>query len=409
MEAPSISDSIYNPHNQPFLNFNTSDPSLAPDQHPHMASSHASTIDQDRQPFIKMEDLQLPVELTSINPAGLQAPSQAPSKPTKKRKSWGQVLPEPKTSLPPRKRAKTEDEKEQRRIERIKRNRAAAHTSRERKRLEAEGLAERNDELTKQLAYAIAQIEACKVQLGGSLPQVTQEMVNEQLNGEVFSERRASSTVDPRRSFASSTPEYIDNEDSSCKSETQPTTPLPSHPIEAMVYTSDETQHSAAMLWDLQCPTDVFHRLLMTRAGQASFQTVILCLISISLRACYQTLLMTIWSMFPSKMRLMMASSPTPRTSSTSTSSLTRTTCLTQPRPCKLTSAPIISAMGLASHGSSASALLRSNGRDVDGEKEMKLLLARSLHRFLAGRRPGKHVERWKRSEFDGKQDPGDG
>ncbi|KAK5005213.1 transcription factor that binds to CRE motif, partial [Cryomyces antarcticus] len=165
-----------------------------------------------------------------------------------KRKSWGQVLPEPKTSLPPRKRAKTEDEKEQRRIERIKRNRAAAHTSRERKRLEAEGLAERNDELTKQLAYAIAQIEACKVQLGGSLPQVTQEMVNEQLNGEVFSERRASSTVDPRRSFASSTPEYIDNEDSSCKSETQPTTPLPSHPIEAMVYTSDETQHSAAML-----------------------------------------------------------------------------------------------------------------------------------------------------------------
>ncbi|KAK5155339.1 hypothetical protein LTR04_005823 [Oleoguttula sp. CCFEE 6159] len=214
MEAPSISDSIYNPHNQPFLNFNTSDPSLAPDQHPHMASSHASTIDQDRQPFIKMEDLQLPVELTSINPAGLQAPSQAPSKPTKKRKSWGQVLPEPKTSLPPRKRAKTEDEKEQRRIERIKRNRAAAHTSRERKRLEAEGLAERNDELTKQLAYAIAQIEACKVQLGGSLPQVTQEMVNEQLNGEVFSERRASSTVDPRRSFASSTPEYIDNEDS---------------------------------------------------------------------------------------------------------------------------------------------------------------------------------------------------
>lgn len=63
------------------------------------------------------------------------------SKPAKKRKSWGQELPEPKTALPPRKRAKTDDEKEQRRIERIKRNRAAAHNSRERKRQEAENLA----------------------------------------------------------------------------------------------------------------------------------------------------------------------------------------------------------------------------------------------------------------------------
>jgi len=59
-------------------------------------------------------------------------------KPTKKRKSWGQELPTPKTNLPPRKRAKTEDEKEQRRIERVLRNRAAAQTSRERKRLEVE-------------------------------------------------------------------------------------------------------------------------------------------------------------------------------------------------------------------------------------------------------------------------------
>ncbi|EGV66224.1 hypothetical protein CANTEDRAFT_112767 [Yamadazyma tenuis ATCC 10573] len=39
-----------------------------------------------------------------------------------------------KTTLPPRKRAKTEEEKEQRRIERILRNRRAAHQSREKKR-----------------------------------------------------------------------------------------------------------------------------------------------------------------------------------------------------------------------------------------------------------------------------------
>ena len=63
------------------------------------------------------------------------------SKPANKRKSWGQQLPEPSTSLPPRKRAKTDGEKEQRRIERIKRNRAAAHNSRERKRQETDTLA----------------------------------------------------------------------------------------------------------------------------------------------------------------------------------------------------------------------------------------------------------------------------
>jgi transcriptional activator HAC1 len=77
---------------------------------------------------------------TSSTPAS-STQSQTPEpKAAKKRKSWGQVLPEPKTNLPPRKRAKTEDEKEQRRIERVRRNRLAAHNSRERKRVEVENL-----------------------------------------------------------------------------------------------------------------------------------------------------------------------------------------------------------------------------------------------------------------------------
>lgn len=46
-------------------------------------------------------------------------------------------------SLPPRKRAKTKDEKEQRRIERIMRNRQAAHASREKKRKHLEELEQR--------------------------------------------------------------------------------------------------------------------------------------------------------------------------------------------------------------------------------------------------------------------------
>ncbi|KAB8295817.1 hypothetical protein EYC80_008639 [Monilinia laxa] len=89
--------------------------------------------------------------------AGTPAPEK---KPVKKRKSWGQQLPEPKTNLPPRKRAKTEDEKEQRRVERVLRNRRAAQSSRERKRQEVEALEaekrqierRRNNDLELQLA-----------------------------------------------------------------------------------------------------------------------------------------------------------------------------------------------------------------------------------------------------------------
>ncbi|KAL1892314.1 transcription factor that binds to CRE motif [Sporothrix stenoceras] len=92
--------------------------------------------------------------LLAASDAGVDAESSASpdKKPAKKRKSWGQVLPEPKTNLPPRKRAKTEDEKEQRRVERVLRNRRAAQSSRERKRLEVEALEIRNQELEAQLA-----------------------------------------------------------------------------------------------------------------------------------------------------------------------------------------------------------------------------------------------------------------
>ncbi|KAI4156244.1 MAG: hypothetical protein L6R39_001132 [Caloplaca ligustica] len=97
------------------------------------------------------DDLFPPQETVSMAETTLSASTPAASvcdlkeegddkKPVKKRKSWGQELPVPKTNLPPRKRAKTEDEKEQRRIERVLRNRQAAQSSRERKRQEVEKL-----------------------------------------------------------------------------------------------------------------------------------------------------------------------------------------------------------------------------------------------------------------------------
>ncbi|KLU90558.1 transcriptional activator hac1 [Magnaporthiopsis poae ATCC 64411] len=94
----------------------------------------------------------------SADPATAATPAaeatSTEKKQTKKRKSWGQVLPEPKTNLPPRKRAKTEDEKEQRRVERVLRNRRAAQSSRERKRLEVEALEQRNKQLEQKLAQS---------------------------------------------------------------------------------------------------------------------------------------------------------------------------------------------------------------------------------------------------------------
>ncbi|KAI4213220.1 MAG: hypothetical protein LQ351_004166 [Letrouitia transgressa] len=97
------------------------------------------------------DDYYPPRETISLSETTLMDPSTPESvcepkddaeekKPAKKRKSWGQELPTPKTNLPPRKRAKTEDEKEQRRIERVLRNRQAAQSSRERKRQEVEKL-----------------------------------------------------------------------------------------------------------------------------------------------------------------------------------------------------------------------------------------------------------------------------
>lgn len=54
--------------------------------------------------------------------------------PKKKRKAWGQPVPEIVPILPPRKRAKTVEEKEQRKNERILRNRRAADKSRQRQK-----------------------------------------------------------------------------------------------------------------------------------------------------------------------------------------------------------------------------------------------------------------------------------
>ena len=227
-------------------------------------------------------------------------------KPTKKRKSWGQELPTPKTNLPPRyafipphssshlltpissKRAKTEDEKEQRRIERVLRNRQAAQSSRERKRQEVEKLEgeksfiEQQNEslkerlmtvehekflLAQKLAKMTAQMEAIKRGSSttsrhtsppfGGLP--APQPLEPDLNREQFIKQELlddypydlptpqNSHGVPSSSYSSPSPGIYS------ESSTPATVGLG---VDALITSSDMTQHSAAMLCDLPCQSE---------------------------------------------------------------------------------------------------------------------------------------------------------
>ncbi|CAO2647769.1 Nn.00g086910.m01.CDS01 [Neocucurbitaria sp. VM-36] len=206
---------------------------------------------------IKMEDLQVPFDTPSPNdsypttsePSSTPAPSGTESRQVKKRKSWGQVLPEPKTSLPPRKRAKTEDEKEQRRIERVKRNRLAAHNSRERKRQEYELLQAEKDQMEADLkAYQqkMSQMEAelkfYRAKYPGEAPEPVFDLTT--------SSTDSLDTVCPARTSVSfPSPISMDSMDSPRDSSCQPETPAST--FEATP-DFDSTQYPAAVLCDLQ-------------------------------------------------------------------------------------------------------------------------------------------------------------
>ena len=219
--------------------------------------------------------------------------NQEDQKPTKKRKSWGQELPTPKTNLPPRyaaidkvhqlptvandghsKRAKTEDEKEQRRIERVLRNRAAAQSSRERKRQEVEKLegekatieqqnrylkdrimAVEHEKfmLSQQVAKLSAQMKICKE--GSSLsPPAT---LSPSLQPEAFDSQKIKQEIDDYP-FALPTPQTFSSPSSMTYSPSQ----SPAQPSlgyndddddDSLTTSPDMTQHPAAMLCDLQC------------------------------------------------------------------------------------------------------------------------------------------------------------
>jgi len=215
-------------------------------------------------------------------------------KPTKKRKSWGQELPTPKTNLPPRydtninttiiastyglfrKRAKTEDEKEQRRIERVLRNRQAAQSSRERKRQEVEKLEgekqsieQQNESLKQRLmkvehekfllgqrvAKLAAQMKA--LQRGESTPHVELSpplepdlLEHDQIIKQELDENHFALPTPQQSLYASSTSFSSPSTATYSSSSTPATINLG---IDDLTASPDMTQHPAAMLCDLQC------------------------------------------------------------------------------------------------------------------------------------------------------------
>ena len=142
-----------------------------------------------------------------------------------------------------RKRAKTEAEKEQRRIERVIRNRLAAHSSRERKRKEVECLEDQksvieseNSRLRNQLVVYVAknqellqEIKSLKAELGRSVhgPE-TKPIKQESLSGYPSPPHSHASHLDVDESYEATSPSASEFQD--------------------FAASTDVTQHPAEML-----------------------------------------------------------------------------------------------------------------------------------------------------------------
>jgi transcriptional activator HAC1 len=371
-----------------------------------------TTMDSANSPpqYLKMEDLQSgsSPSPTSFDNCGTSTQASPPplivtSKPAKKRKSWGQELPEPKTTLPPRKRAKTDDEKEQRRIERIKRNRAAAHNSRERKRQEAENLAVL-------LAVAEAKLEAY-AKLHGPLPANTVlrevQVRNDGYDESTQAATRASNnradtphsdystpapslsysrgSIDAAASPASPADTVISNYPTiKIEPSDLPTTISPPafealDPKSGSLSHLDATQHSAAMLCDLQCPssqrrsrmsthTPTFSNPSSTSAAtsQTTWTTwmasLFTTLLAFQLRTCYQQILLAIWTLSPTRMERMIRASTTRLAAATRFRSMTLSTMMPSLSRSTTPLAQLNAATGVATRDEGAhTALTRSS------------------------------------------------
>lgn len=225
---------------------------------------------------------------TSTPPS--QADSEQPAPQKRKRKAWGQPIPEFEKIIGPRKRAKTEAEKTQRAHERTLRNRRAAAQSRDKKQAQFAMMEIENQQLREQLAQYQARF--------GNLsdtPATISDVVEPHIsstNINAYPTPSSDTTFHQELSatnLAASTPtisisEPVLSQDESGLSRFQvsptlaPTLQLDPNPVqEDLVYHQvssqalsgelpDATQYSAAVLLDPQCQASVEHTSLIQRS-----------------------------------------------------------------------------------------------------------------------------------------------
>lgn len=289
--------------------------------------------------------------------------SPAPEKKVvKKRKSWGQQLPEPKTNLPPRKRAKTEDEKEQRRVERVLRNRRAAQSSRERKRQEVEALEAEKQAIERRnqdLEMRLAHMEEQNLRLQQALEQATgNKMVvfgSSPASSPAGELRRAPSPVTFSQELFGSRDSNLSGISTQAIAELQaavqtvnPASLSPEiRPVAdaSNASSSDMTQHPAAMLCDLQCQSEEQRPWMVSSKATALmvYRTLMLAML---ISQASSTILSPLTQIFTTLNNMSYLSPTTsnltmiiylvtmmaPMTTSTSTSSSTTTTNTLRPR-----------------------------------------------------------------------------
>jgi transcriptional activator HAC1 len=192
------------------------------------------------------------------------------------------------------KRAKTEAEKEQRRVERVIRNRNAAHASRERKRVQVEYLEEERNEIRNQrdeLARQVEQMRRDNQLLRDQVAQLTTMVTGSNHATPHSFTDAASPTLTPQLfKQESQDPLSLNHVPDHPPPPPQTAFPTPSTLDEPVATPSELTQHPAAMLCsDLQCHSEAIRSACLR---QMQIMTVIQSITQVL----YLTMISTIYS-----------------------------------------------------------------------------------------------------------------
>jgi transcriptional activator HAC1 len=249
-----------------------------------------------------------------------QAESEQPTTQKKKRKAWGQPIPEFEKIIGPRKRAKTDAEKTQRAHERTLRNRRAAAQSRDKKQAQFAAMEIENQKLRQQLAQYQARFGTLSDNANTTSDPVKAQFPPAPLNSYPTPSSEATFHQDLSISDLASSPpaisvtgpvlsqDELDFPHTEVSPTLAPTLQLDPHPVQENILYSqqmplaatsgdlpDATQYSAAVLLDQQCQASVESTSLIRRSEMNSSFNLNFQLINL-------TILMTIFENFSNSM-----------------------------------------------------------------------------------------------------------